>query len=469
MGGLSAAIHAQINGFEVTVVEQQSHVGGKAAGSQESGYSLDLGPSIIILTRLYSDVFRRAGKQLNDYLRFERLDPFSRVYFQAEPFLDLPDGRDACLDVLRDHFPGDVASLQKLMKQLDKVMGSVDRSIFERPYDQPWKLLDWRLISMARFANPRRTYKQIVDQLFKHPMLRAFFYGFPSYGGQTYDSVAPGAFFIPYLMLTEGVYYPVGGVQAIPKAFRRLAENLGVKFLMDRKVEGLEVASERIKAVNTSSGMIACDAVISNVDRFTTGKWLSRVYDLKPSLSYFTVHWGINRRIPGLSHHTLLIPKDFETGFESLYRRSQFPDSPIVYINATHATDSEASPPGCSNIFAVVTAPAMEDHLDWKELASSGKERILRTLDLFDLGFTSAEIDFERVQSPQTFATRDGNYLGSLYGPDEKHRLFGMMPNRNWDEQISNLFYCGGSVQPGAGLPMVTLSGKFAAERLGKP
>lgn len=170
----------------------------------------------------------------------------------------------------------------------------------------------------------------------------------------------------------------------------------------------------------------------------------------------------------GLSHHTLLVPKDFEKGFDGLYRRRELANPPIVYLNATHTEDPSTAPAGCSNLFAVVTSPAQEDHLDWKLVEKVGKERVSRTMDQFGFGIADDKIDFERVQTPTYFAEEHGNYRGSLYGPDEKHRLFGMMPNRNWDEEISNLFYCGGSVQPGAGLPMVTLSGKFAAERLGR-
>lgn len=467
LGGLSAAVHSRLAGHDVLVLERSSQVGGKAAGIEVEGYKLDPGPSIIILRRIYEDVFKRAGRNLDDYLTFKRLDPFSRVYFEGEPKLDLPADREQCLMVLRDRFPSDARSFENLLAKLDRVIGHVDSSIFKRPYDHIWQLTDWRLLSMAKFANPRSTYRQIVDRSFQHPLLRAFFYGFPSYGGQTYDSVAPGAFFIPFFMLAEGVYYPNGGVSAIPEAFYKLAKELGVEFRLNAHVTGIEVDQGKAAAVRIDDERIRCDAIISNVDRYTTGHWLGRTFDQSPSLSYFTLHWGVRRRVEGLSHHTLLVPKGFEQGFDDLYRKRTFPDSPIVYLNATHIEDSSTAPESCSNIFAVVTSPAQEDHLDWKMVEGVAKERTMVTMEKFGFGLTTSELDFERIQTPTYFAKQHGNYRGSLYGPDEKHRLFGMMPNRNWDEEVKNLFYCGGSVQPGAGLPMVTLSGKFAAERLG--
>jgi phytoene desaturase len=455
VGGLSAAIHTRLLGHDVLVLERHESPGGKAAAIQIDGYWLDPGPSIVILTDIYDDLFKAAGRRMADYLTFRRLDPFSRVYFEGSDPLDLPADREECMRVLRDRFPEDTASFESLMGKMDSAIAKVRASVFKKPYDQPWKLLDWNLISMGRSLGIPGKYKVLIDSWFKHPLIRAFFYGFPSYGGQTYDSVAPGALFIPYLMLTEGVYYPEGGVAAIPEAMHRLAVELGVEFRFETRVTGLRLSGKRVKVVQTEREDIPCDAVISNLDRFSTGAWLGRTHNEPPSLSYFTVHWGVRRTWEGLSHHNLFVPREFEQGFEDLYRRRKFPNPPIVYVNAT-----DAAPHGCSNLFAVVTSPC--------EVEVTAKERIKEVLSSFGFNIEESELDFERIQTPLYFQEAHGNYKGSLYGPDEKYRLFGMMPQRNWDEEVRNLFYCGGSVQPGAGLPMVTLSGKFAAERLGR-
>lgn len=466
MGGLSAAIYSRLAGWEVDVYEQAPKVGGKAAGIEQAGYRLDPGPSIIILPRIYEQVFRAAGRQMADYLSFTRLDPFSRVYSVGEAPLDLPADRNECLAVLESRFPKDAGSFRLLMGKLDRVAPHIDRSIFKKPYDKPWNLADPHLIATALQFDMRASYRKLVDGWFQSPLLRAFFYGFPSYGGQTYDSKAPGALLIPYLMLQEGVFYPKGGVAAIPAAFERLALELGVRIHLKKRVTGLKIENQRVQGMEVEGQLEACDAVISNLDRFSTAKWLGRVHTEAPSFSYFTVHWGIKRSIEGLKHHTLFVPANFESGFERLYKDRRFPDPPIVYLNATHIVDPAVAPVGHSNLFAVVTSPGMEPSIDWRAEVARCRSLVLEQLKDHGVHWSENDIVFERIQTPVYFAEAHGNYLGSLYGLDERHRLFGLLPHRNYDEQYKNLFYCGGSVQPGAGLPMVTLSGKFAAERL---
>jgi phytoene dehydrogenase-like protein len=108
----------------------------------------------------------------------------------------------------------------------------------------------------------------------------------------------------------------------------------------------------------------------------------------------------------------------------------------------------------------------MRSNWSWSDIQSAYRDRVLSELGKYGLQLDSAKFEFEIVQTPETFANRDGNYRGSLYGPAQEERLFGMVPLRNYDEKLANLAYCGASVQPGAGMPMAALSGKFATAKL---
>lgn len=464
LGGLSAAIHARLEGCDVLVLERHDRPGGKAAAVTQSGYRLDPGPSIVILTRIYERLFRDAGRRMEDYLRFRRLDPFARVHFEGREPLDLPADLEACRSVLREVAPQDLAGFDRLIETLDQVAPLLDRTVFAHPMDRWWRLADPRLARFAMRFDLRASYKTLVDRMFGSDLLRAFFYGFPSYSGLTYHAKAPGALLIPYLMLREGVWWPEGGVGAIPSAFHRLACELGVEFRFGADVVGLDARDGRVRrALTSDGGAYEAEAFLVNRDPLTAGEWLGRKASLDPSFSYFTLHAGVPRLVPGLEHHTLLVPRAFEAAFEDLYVRRRFPDSPIVYVNATHLVDPSTAPPGCSNVFAVVTSPAIEDGWSWEEEAPRARQAVLRTLDAFGVGWKEDEAAFERVQSPPYFAAAHGNYRGSLYGPDARHWPWGLFPLFNRDPEIRNLAYVGGAVQPGAGMPMVTLGGRFAA------
>lgn len=496
-GGLSASIYAKLHGWDVLVIEKRELPGGKAAQIDMAGFQLDPGPSIIILTHLYDQVFQAAGRNPRDYLNFTPLPTLSRVYFEGQSMIDLPADLDACRSLLRQVAPQDLAGFDKLYATLRKAAPLVDKSVFAQPFRDPKDLLSPALLKFGFHFNPFRDYKTLVDQYFKSDLLRSFFYGFPSYGGQSYHSKAPGAFLIPFYMIEHGVSFPVGGVRAISAAFHRLAVELGVEFRFNTGISEIETANDRVTAVITDQNeRITADAIISNVDPWTLGP--QKQPPTKPaSFSYFTAHWGLNKKVEGLDHHTLFVPKTYEESFRELYADRQFPTRPIVYVNDAHhldpvslpITESFVSPlpseeglregqtdetPALKSveqkslIFAVITAPSQEPHINWQAQTREYVQRIRHELELHNISFSNEDIIFERIQTPDLFAQRDGNFRGSLYGGDEQFRQWGIFPPVNIDPKFKNLAYCGGAVQPGAGLPMVTLSGKFAVDLLKK-
>ena len=466
-GGLSAAIHARLRGFDVLLLEQHETGGGKAAGIETAGYQIDPGPSILILTHLYEQVFASAGRRMEDYLRFRRLDPFTRVYQEGrgEP-VDLPDGREACVRELARVVPEDAEGVKAILGRLDQVAGLIDKTVFARAVDQPWQLADPRLIKFAMVFGPQNTFREVVDRYIRSPLLQAFFYGFPSYSGQTYLSKSASGLLIPYYMLRDGVWAADGGVRAIPRAFERLARELGVEIRTGMTVTGLRTNGKRVTGLETNQGLIEAEQFVAGFDRVRVRQMLGRDTAMTPSYSYFTVHWGVRRKMPELKHHTLLVPSTYQDGFVRLYEKGLNPERPIVYLNEPSAMDPESAPEGRTNLFAVVTCQGEVPTVDWEVETGRMRQAVLDELERFGLGVDPGDVDFERVQRPAYFRERHGNVGGSLYGPVESERLWGLMPLRNWDEEFRNLFYAGGSVQPGAGLPMVTLSGKFAASAL---
>ncbi len=279
--------------------------------------------------------------------------------------------------------------------------------------------------------------------------MQAFFYGFPSYSGQTYLSKSASGLLIPYYMLRDGVWAADGGVRAIPRAFERLARELGVEIRTGVTVTGLRTNGKRVTGLETNQGLIEAEQFVAGFDRVRARQLLGRDTEMTPSYSYFTVHWGVRRKMPELKHHTLLVPSTYQEGFVRLYEKGLNPERPIVYLNEPSAMDPESAPEGRTNLFAVVTCQGEVPTVDWEVETGRMRQAVLDELERFGLGVDPGDVDFERVQRPAYFRERHGNVGGSLYGPVESQRLWGLMPLRNWDEEFRNLFYAGGSVQRG--------------------
>lgn len=419
------------------------------------------------MPRIYDAVFAAAGRKREEYLQFDRVDPFSRVYLKPNEPFDLPSDRGAAIAAIRQLSARDASNFERLLATLDQAVAEVESAVFSRPITSILQMIHPGFLRVGRGLPLWKSYRKWIDDWFETPLLKSFFYGFPSYTGQSWNTAAVGAVLIPFYMLAEGVWFPRGGVAAIPQSMERLGRELGVEYIVGDAVTGIERTGHSVSAVQLASGTrLPVDHLVSNLDRYTFGqRWLNRPTEALPSSSYFTLHWGFSSKIPGLSHHTLYVPPDFERGFVEMYDERQFPTDPIVYLNETSGMDPTMAPPGGSNVFAVITCPADEPQLDWAARSDEYAARVRRILDSF--GVKLPEPVFERRQNPLYFHDQHGNYRGSLYGVDERARqLYGMFPAGNDDPEVRNLTYCGGSVQPGAGLPMATLSGQFATRNL---
>ncbi len=470
VAGLSAAIHARLMGHRVLVVEARAVSGGKAAAVETHGFRFDPGPSIVILPKLYEPLFRAAGKEMAQMLPMRRLETLARVFVEGKEPFDLPASRPGVMRAIERISPPDARAFAQLMDRLSEAVPLIEQTIFKQPYEKATQLLDKKLIGVGMKLGMMGEYKSFIDKQFSSPFMRAFLYGFPAYSGQSYRAKALGALSIPYFMLTDGVYYPTGGVGAIPKALEALARELGARFEFGKKVKHLRGDKGRVREVVFEGGeSMKVDAVIVGADRLTAETWLGRRPTQEPSYSYFTVQLGLKTKLPALAHHNLFIPDDAARAFRQLYEEQHYPERPVVYVNSVATTDPSAAPAGGSDLLAVVTSPAIRRDLDWKRKAPEFRERLFGLLGSFGLRVPPEAIAVELVQTPLTFNQEFGNFKGSLYGPTEKERLFGgMFPLGNRDPEYGNLTYCGCSVQPGAGLPMAVLSGRFAVETLSK-
>lgn len=474
IGGLSAAIRLAAAGKAVIVVEQNQQVGGKMGQIVADGFRWDTGPSVITMRHVFEELFQSAGRRLDDYLTLQPLEPLTRYFY--------PDG--VCLDVT-NHWPALAAQLAALdprdvegylrflahAAQIHTVTGPVFI------YDQPpsWRsFLRVSPLALRKLA-PWFTLDQNIRRFVHSPHLRQLLGRFATYVGASPYQAPATLGVIAHVELTGGVWYPRGGIYAIAQALHRLAIELGVDFRRGQPVQQITIEQQRATGVILADGArLAAQAVIANVDVTTvyerllppsvaTRRQLQKMQRLEPSCSGYVLLLGVDGQHPALAHHNIFFAPDYQREFADIFQRGIPPRDPSVYVAITSKSDPEHAPPGAENWFVLVNAPPLGSGFDWAREEPAYRQQVLATLAGF--GYPLAgRIRHLTALTPVDLAQHTGAWRGALYGLSSNQMWNAFRRPHNRCPLFAGLYFAGGATHPGGGVPMVTLSGKVAAE-----
>ena len=467
IGGLSAAIRLAANGHEVIIFEQNAAPGGKMSRLQAQGFTWDRGPSVITMRHVFEDLFKSAGRQLEDYLTLEAVDPLTRYFY--------PDG--CVLDATRD-LPRMLAQIQAIehrdvegylnflayTAQLHRITGPVFI------YDQP---PTWRSFLRVPFQDwlrfdGLRSMDAAIRSYLQDSKLRQFLGRFATYVGAS-PYLAPATLnVIAHVELNQGVWYPRGGIYQIARAFSRLATELGVQIHYQSQVVRIVIENGQVQGIDLSTGEhVPTKHVISNLDVTSTHQTLLDQTDnpqkVDVSGSGFILLLGVARQHPELAHHNIFFSSDYAREFQQIFGQGVPAEDPTIYVAITSKTDSQHAPQGCENWFVLVNAPPLGQHYDWSSQADAYRQLILNRLAArgYDLNST---LRYQAMITPSDLQHETGGWLGALYGASSNNRWAAFKRPHNRHKRIKGLYFAGGSTHPGGGVPMVTLSGKVAAE-----
>lgn len=482
VGGLAAALELNRRGYEVVVLERHLEVGGKAAERRECGFRWDLGPSIVVMPWVYRTLFEASGLDVDTYLPMRRLDPAFRVVLTDGRRLDIVASEDGLRETFAAIDPRDGDGLTSFLARLDRFAALIGHAYCDRILERWSQVLLSPLLVSASVVGPGQSYAREVDRHFRSPAIRELLYGFPTYSGFRPDEAPASLLVIPWTILREGVWYPEsGGVAAIPRAIAAACQATGVEIRCGVEVEAIELdGTGRPRGVSTSGGFLAADLVVSNSDLVHTLRLLRggppftqeveqlRRGEATPSTSFFTVQLGCRRSWEGLAHHMLVLTKGSSRVYQELFVESQYPSDPPIYVNATSVSEPTDAPEGGSNPFVVVGAPPLpEGRGPDRDFEERYAEQLIRKLET--AGFTGlGEATVTRhLTSPADWRDRFHAFQGSIYGLGVEHNVLGRsFRPLNFRPEFPGLYFVGGSVQPGPGLPMVVQSGKITAARI---
>jgi diapolycopene oxygenase len=477
LGGLAAAARLAHAGFRVTVLEKNETVGGKMNLRQNKGYTFDTGPSLLTMPFVLKELFEDVGRRMEDFLDLVPLNPICRYFWPDGSTLDAVPDRGGMQERLAQFSAQDAASFPLFLQHgrrlydatAEPFLFQAFRSLGARDF-----LRNFRFLPNLLMIDAMRTHHQAVASFFEDPRIQQLFDRFATYNGSSPYYAPATLLMIPYIELVLGGWYIRGGMYQLAINLRRLAEECGAEMRTGSAVSRIVVKGNRIRGVTLESGkMETADAVISNADIEYTeqvllgGNGPSRIRG-RPSMSGFVVMLGIRNRFPHLGHHTVFFSRDYREEFAALVDRKEMPQDPTVYICNTSIVDPSHAPPDGSNLFIMANAPPLgaennESRLAWRTRAPVYRDLILRKLSTMGLCIDEREIEVESFITPEDFARRTNAVRGSIYGLSSNTKTGAFLRPGNKSTRFRHLYFAGGSVHPGGGIPLVLLSGKLAA------
>ncbi len=473
LGGLSAAVRLRARGFDVTVLERHAVPGGRCGLWESDGFRFDTGPTLLLMVDYLRALFADAGRRLEDYLELVQLEPNYRIYYADGSTLDVSSRLNVMLEGIERIEPGAGPRFLRFLADTAKLyrtgLAFVDRNVHRRR--DFFKLGDMSLLAGSGALGRLR---KLVSKYFADERLRdAFSFQSLYLGLSPFESMAIYSL-LPFTEVAGGLFFPMGGMHAMPAAIARLAEEMGVRFEYDTNVASLERDGGRISAVVLDDGSRrAADIVLVNADlpyayETLLGEPLPRADKLAYSCSAFLMYLGVDREYSGLPHHNLVVPGDLATCCADIFTNHRVPAEPAFYICNPNKTDPSLAPAGSENIYVLVPVPSQDPAhpIDWRVEGPRLEAEMLERLERFGLTDLRRHIVTRRVFTPDDFrdqfsATRSEAF-GLAHGLDQ----VGYFRPHNRHATYENLFFVGQSTHPGCGIPMAMISSRCVAERI---
>ncbi|HEY0258592.1 MAG TPA: phytoene desaturase family protein [Lacisediminihabitans sp.] len=496
IAGLATAALLAREGLQVTLLEANDDVGGRAGSWQSDGFRFDTGPSWYLMPEVFDHFYRLLGTSSAEQLTLTRLDPGYRVFFEKHPeAVDIVADREANLGTFERIEPGAGAALDRyLVSAKDTYRIAVHRFLYST-FASPVTLLVPDVLKRA--ARLGRLLLQPLDRFVGRYVtdgrLRQIL-GYPAVFLGSSPSMTPSLYHLmSHLDLEDGVYYPDGGFAAVIDSIARLAEGEGVRIVTGSRVTAITTAEVRGRATVTGvdvaddDGAVrhqAADVVISAADLYHTETEL-----LPEGLRSYPEHWwstrvagpgailvflGVRGRLTELAHHSLFFVEDWDENFGRIFTEpTSIPDPASIYVCRTSATDPNVAPEGHENLFVLVPVPA-EPSIGAGGLNGSGDpaveavaDEVIRQIATWaHIPDLASRIVLRRTVGPADFDHDFHSWKGSALGPAHTLRQSAFLRGKNVSSKVDGLLYAGGTTVPGIGLPMCLISAELIIKRL---
>lgn len=472
-GGLGAAIQLAAAGVRVKVIERLPLIGGRTSTIEAEGFKFDLGPTFFLYPRVLNEIFKSAGTTLDREVEMVRLDPQYRIQFGAGGRLDCTPNVAEMEQQIAALSPADAPNFNKFLRE-NRTKLALMEPCLETPFHSWGSLLNKQLLKMLPQLRPHQSVDTYLQRFFRDERVRLAFCFQSKYLGMS-PFRCPSLFSIlSFLEYEHGVWHPIGGCGAVTQAMARVAERLGVEFLLNEPVEEILFAGRRAVGVRTATGTHRADAVVVNADfarameRLVPDqlrrKWTNRkLAQKKYSCSTFMMYLGVEGEF-NLPHHTIHIAENYAQNLDEIENQHVLSDDPSFYVQNACVTDPTLAPAGKSALYVLAPVTHQHPNVDWSRERERFRKLLLRQIAKAGYGDIESRIRYERVITPADWDTRYEIYRGATF--NLAHTLDQMLHLRphNRFEDLDGIYLVGGGTHPGSGLPVIFESARISSK-----
>ena len=473
-GGLSTACYLADAGADVTLLEKNEQLGGRASRLEVDGFQFDMGPSWYLMPDVFERFFGHFGRSPDEFYELERLDPHYRVFWKDGDKVDVLPDREENREIFESYEPGAGEAFDAYLEESERTYEiGMEHFVYE---DRP-RLRDYVDTDVLRYSWGLSLLGKMqghVEDYFDHPKLQQLMqYTLVFLGGSPTNT--PALYnLMSHVDHNMGVYYPDGGVGAVVDGIVELAEDLGVEFVTDAAVTDIEGRYGAFAVDTENDERYLADRVVSDADyahteqellperkrQYTEEYWESRTY----APSAFLLYLGVEGDVPNLEHHTLVLPTDWDGHFEQIFDDPEWPDDPAYYLCVPSKTDDSVAPEGHSNLFALV--PIAPGLADTPEIRNRYRDLVIDDIAENTGTDLRGRVVVEETFSVDDFADRYNSYAGSALGLAHTLTQTSLLRPQHTSDAVDGLYFTGSTTTPGIGVPMCLISGQLTAEAM---
>ena len=476
IGGIVAATHLARRGLHVTVLEKNSHAGGRCDRFSRDGHHFDAGPTLLVMPLIYEAEFAALGTSLQEILELQRVDPTYHLVFDDGSQLALTSDMKSMQHQLEAFEPGSFQGLLRYMDEGHRHYHLGMKKLVNCDFRKATDFFKLNNIPLAFQLKPFTKHYRNMTAYFDDPRLKSAFTFQDVYMGLS-PFEAPATFsMMPYTELAHGVWYPKGGMYSIVEALVELAQRAGVTFEFKASVEQIDVNGRQTRGVILTDGRhLPADAVLANADLPYVYKDLlpqdgeaKRLERKRFSCSVISFFWGVDKPYEKLPPHTLFLANDYRDNFKSIIRDLGLPANPSLYVHAPARLDPSMAPEGQDTIIGIVPVGHLSENgeQDWAAIRDEARQHVFRRLRSIGITDLDEHIKFEVNYTPLSWKKRYNLMKGSTHGLCHNLMQLAYFRPANKHSHYHNLYFVGASTRPGTGLPTAMVSGRLAAERM---